>query len=293
MKNAIKFLTIAILIGISILAVNAQESTIVSVNETPTTTKKVEKKETVKKQQSSDDDSWTGFYVGGFGGFTNGKSKAVTSTTVQNTAGLSNTEVPLFNQIGNMSLKSNSYNAGGTFGYNYQKKNFLVGVEADFGANKIKTNGSGTATFQADGSQNITMNQSMKTDWMATFRPRIGVATKKVIVYGTVGMAVTNITYTENYLRIEDGTRQAATQSASFKRNKLGWTVGAGAEFKVAKPLSVKGEYLYTQFGKTSITSNNHEYYGPGEVFPTPNFLFLHSADLKSHSLRFGVNYRF
>ena len=60
------------------------------------------------------------------------------------------------------------------------KKNFLVGVEADFGANKIKTNGKrNKATFQADGSQNITMNQSMKTDWMATFRPRIGVATKK------------------------------------------------------------------------------------------------------------------
>lgn len=66
MKNVIKFLTIAILISISFFAANAQESTIVSVNETPTATEKVEKKETIKKRQSSNDDYYKTEIYGGY-----------------------------------------------------------------------------------------------------------------------------------------------------------------------------------------------------------------------------------
>lgn len=66
MKNAIKFLTIAILISISFLAVNAQEQSFVSVNETPAATEKVEKKETIKKRQSSNDDYYKTEIYGGY-----------------------------------------------------------------------------------------------------------------------------------------------------------------------------------------------------------------------------------
>lgn len=66
MKNTIKFLTIAILISISIFFVNAQEQSFVSVNETPAATEKVEKKETIKKRQSSNDDYYKTEIYGGY-----------------------------------------------------------------------------------------------------------------------------------------------------------------------------------------------------------------------------------
>jgi outer membrane immunogenic protein len=37
---------------------------------------------------------------------------------------------------------------------------------------------------------------------------------------------------------------------------QVGWTLGAGAEFKLTGNWSVKGEYLYYDFGHTSDISN-------------------------------------
>jgi outer membrane immunogenic protein len=42
---------------------------------------------------------------------------------------------------------------------------------------------------------------------------------------------------------------------ASSSRIRAGWTVGAGAEWKIAPSWSVKGEYLYYGLGHTSDTS--------------------------------------
>ncbi|HQU82691.1 MAG TPA: outer membrane beta-barrel protein [Pyrinomonadaceae bacterium] len=285
MTNIFKILGIGLVLAMSSFATIAQESS--AVNSTENTSV------AGKAKQGGKDDSWTGFYVGGFGGYTNGKSNAVTSTTYQNVPGIDSNEVPRFNRLGDMKIKSTNFNAGGTFGYNHQKRNFLVGLEADFGVNKIDASGSESETYVDDGTQNITINQNVKTDWLATFRPRAGVAAKKVLVYGTAGMAITNIAFSEDYLRIEDGTGRAATQSASFKKTKIGWTVGVGAEFKVSKRLSLKGEYLYAQFGKTSITSNNHTGYSVFGAEPHPLNIYSHSADLKMNIVRFGVNYRF
>jgi opacity protein-like surface antigen len=63
---------------------------------------------------------------------------------------------------------------------------------------------------------------------------------------------------------------------------------------------SAKVEYLYADFGRTTVTSNNltTEFFGdeivagPGrDSFPENTF--THSARVKSHDFRFGINYRF
>lgn len=284
MKNAIKFIAIAILIGISIFAVNAQESTIVSVNETPTATEKVEKKEITKKQSSKDDDSWTGFYVGGFGGYTNGRANPNTSTADITNSFYTQTTIGIINRTGNQRTKSNGINGGGTVGYNFQKGNFVVGGELDFGANRINQTFSGSGNYQSG--RSFTITQSVKSNWMMTARQRVGVASKKVLVYATGGLAFTNVKYASN---LSDAANW--TESGGFSKNKSGWVAGGGVEFKVSRRLSVKSEYLFSQFGRDSITSNNFTVIIIG---PTPgNNVFTHSTDLKSHNVRFGVNYRF
>ena len=118
-------------------------------------------------------------------------------------------------------------------------------------------------------------------------RPRLGiVASKKAIFYATGGIALTNIKFEESYT----DTFASPIQKNSFSKTKTGWTAGGGIEVKITNRLSAKGEYLFSQFGKTTITNKNLTYPGGGGNGVTP---FTSSADLKSHSIRFGINYRF
>ena len=81
-----------------------------------------------------------------------------------------------------------------------------------------------------------------------------------------------------------------ATESGGVDDNKLGFAVGAGVEFEIPDThWSLKGEYLFLMFNDVSMTSTN--FFDGGASDPgTP---FSHTTDLKAHTVRFGVNYRF
>ena len=107
-----------------------------------------------------------------------------------------------------------------------------------------------------------------------------------------------------NYTATFTDTYGNATESAAFKKNKAGWTLGGGAEFKVGGNWSVKGEYLYADFGSTTVTSTNLNAASvatiasliPGPSAPAvayPINAFTHSSDLRTNNIRFGINYHF
>lgn len=286
-NKAIKFIAIAILTGISFLAVNAQEETVIATNEVSTATEKVEKKvEPKAKRQSSGEDSWTGFYVGGFGNISNSRANANTSTISGSQSFYTNASVATISTLGNQNIKSTEFNGGGTAGFNYRRGHFFVGGEADFGTSRVNKSVSANGQNPAQ-TANFTITQTVKTDWLFTARPRGGMAFKKALIYVTGGVAVTKIQYAENFTE----SRVISAESGSFRKTKTGWTAGAGAEFKIAKHWSVKGEYLFTQFSRTTITANNFVF--SVLMLPSPNQTFTHSTDLKLHNIRFGVNYRF
>jgi len=291
MKKTIKLLTIAILISTGFLAVNAQESTVAVINEV--STEKVEKTEMVKTQASSNNDSWTGFYVGGFGGYSNVKATPKMTTPDDNIGHFSQTNARAVNGAVNPKLSSDGFNGGGTFGYNYQKGRLLIGGEVDFGVNRIDKSGGVTSRFPAE-NVSFTITNSVKSDWLMTARPRVGLALPKAVIYGTAGLAVTNIKQSGSFSFTNDNPPGRGSESSSYSETKAGWAAGAGIEFKVAQRWSVKGEYLYSQFGRTSLTSNNMQNISNGgNPFTTPDEFFTRSTDLKSHSIRFGINYRF
>lgn len=288
MTKTIQFITIAILIGISFLAINAQEQTIITTTEV--SGEKVEKQAEPKTTRQPSDDSWTGFYLGGFGGYINNKANVNTSTISGNANNVAGAD--LINKTGSQRLTSSNFTGGATFGYNFQKGKLLVGAELDFGGHNFNKSIVSTATF-ANG-RPFTITQSVRNNWLLSARPRVGIASKKVFVYVTGGLAITNVKYTGDYLLIypsEPGFKDTA--SGNFAKTKAGWTAGAGVEFKVAKHWSVKGEYLFNQFSRDSVTTNNYTTFFPSGSSPTPNQPYTYSSDLKSHSIRFGINYRF
>ncbi|MBX7172315.1 MAG: outer membrane beta-barrel protein [Pyrinomonadaceae bacterium] len=289
MTRTIKFTAIAILISISLVAINAQEQTLIAINEE--TTGKIEKKEESSKKRSlSNDELWTGFYIGGYVGTTNNAANVNTSTVsggANNVAG-----ADLITNTSSQIINSNSFTGGATFGYNFQKGKFLAGAELDFGEHNFNKSVVATATF-ANG-RPFTITQSVKNNWLLSVRPRVGMASKKVFFYATGGLAITNVKYNGDYLLIypsEPGFKD--TTSGSFTKTKAGWTAGAGVEFKVSKHWSVKGEYLFNQFSRDSVTTNNYTTFFPSGSSLTPNQPYTYSTDFKSHSIRFGINYRF
>ena len=295
MKNTIKFIAIAILVGISILAVNAQDiteqPTIVKTTEGSTATEKVEKKTKSSKRQSSDDDSWTGFYVGGFGGFARNQASPKVTTPDDGIGHFELVEARNFNNTPNPKLSSSGFNGGVTFGYNLQKGHFFFGGEADFGVNRFNKTGSVTNSYVNQGkpAPTFTNTHSLKSSWQMTARLRAGIALKKALIYGTGGIALADINYNGSYS--DTFISHPRTEQGSFKKNKAGLSAGGGVEFKVSNRWSVKGEYIYTQFNRTSITTNNLRSKTDGSL--TPDEFFTRSTDLKSHNIRFGVNYRF
>ena len=233
---------------------------------------------------------FNGFYVGGYGGGVKGNSDAFTSTIFSPTGYFAQSSVPAIAAAGHQSLSPRGFNGGGQVGYNLQKGHWVLGVEADFGSMHVKDDFSSTATYPCCAPTNFTVTQTVKTNYLFTARPRIGIASGGVMVYGTGGVALTDFDYSENFI----DTFATAHESAAVSSKLTGWTGGGGVEFKVGGGghWSVKAEYLFADFGTgVKTTSSNLTAFTPPILFPTN--VFTHHADLTAHLFRAGLNYRF
>ncbi len=254
-------------------------------------------------RSASNNGTWKGWYVGAYGGGTFNRSNVATSTVFSSTGYFQQTSVTAINTAGAQQIKPNGFTGGGTFGYNHQSGALVVGAELDFGAMRANEGVSSGTTYPCCGTARFTIDQATKTRWMLTARPRVGVAVGNAMIYGTGGLALTDVNYAATFT----DTYGNATESAAFKKNKAGWTLGGGAEFKVGNNWSVKGEYLYADFGDTNTTSTNLNATsvatiatlgrtasfipGPSTAYTTN--VFTHSSDLRTNNVRFGINYHF
>ena len=139
-----------------------------------------------------------------------------------------------------------SVTGGVQAGYNFQTGPWVLGVEGDVGyGHPVKSTSIGR----------------VEKDWSGTVRARAGYAFDNVLLYGTGGLAWA-------HFKLDDST-------AAVRRNttRAGWTLGAGAEYAVNQNISVKGEYLYADYGKADVGRVSH--------------------DLSDHTVRVGVNYKF
>ena len=233
------------------------------------------------------DKDWKGFYVGGNVGGAFGGSDAQTTTVFSATGYFATTSVPAIATAGAQHISPSGFSGGGQAGYNIQSGHFVLGAEADFGGMSLSSSRSTTAVYPCCAPTSFTITQSMKTSWLFTARPRVGYARGRALVYGTAGLAMTNVNYQETFT----DTFATAAENGGVKKSQTGWTAGGGVEYRAGSHWSLRGEYLYADFGKVSTVSTNFTAFSPAEAFPTNPF--THSATLHSHIARFGVNYRF
>ena len=203
---------------------------------------------------------WTGFYIGANAG--GGIGNAVSDFSVGG-ANFASVDNSLTGAV-----------AGGQVGYNWQAGPMVFGLESDIQFSSAKGTLSAPCVPGLCGVA-LTANYSQEVSWFGTVRGRIGYASAGWLVYGTAGYAYWQL--------VTDANASAGPATASFSAKDFvdGWTAGGGIEVQVAPRWSVKGEYLFADFGRA-----NHSFVFTG--LPT----LTDSAHVTLNIVRAGVNVR-
>ncbi len=236
---------------------------------------------------AQDHDPWSGFYVGlnAGGAWSNSDADAVLS--VNNSAPIPANPISggSITSINAATVKShygsghhNTFTGGGEAGYNYlMDSGLLLGIETDIDYFRIRRSRTRTIIGPA---ATYTEDQSVKTDFLWTLRPRIGYALGSLLVFGSGGLALTNAHFDASFV---DSSTGASSLSYNHSKTRTGWTLGGGAAYAITPQLSVKGEYLYQDFGSYRVS----------ETSPNGYLTLVTDSKLKSHLFRGGLDYHF
>jgi outer membrane immunogenic protein len=227
--------------------------------------------------------NWTGFYVGANVGYGWGRSDTGTGLDPTSSWAL---ETPAFRtefaNISNQRLNPAGVLGGAQAGYNWQAGAWVFGIEADINASDL---GKRSIVTAPNPPTVRTFNESIRNDWFATVRPRVGYAIDTTLLYVTGGLAVGDVKGSWDL-----SSTNGYTKTGSSSETRVGWTAGAGVEHAFTPNWTVKLEYLYTDLGSINYTSA----YVAGSTFAPPGFNYVEhiSQDLTFHTVRVGVNYR-
>ena len=216
---------------------------------------------------ASADYDWTGFYLGGNVGYAWGNSDF--SDPANGIAGSMSLAQPIdsFDEAG-------SFYVGVQGGYNYMLPNrWVIGSEFDVSApsfqNPAGLSVGGMTTFTSPTLGSETYSENVLTS--GTLRGRIGYAPGHWLLYATGGLA-----WSYNQLSLTNNVT-GATDSPFLWR--LGWAAGAGVETPIAPHWTARLEYLYTDYGNSSVMfANNAQRF---------------TSDWSLNEVRAGVNYQF
>lgn len=215
--------------------------------------------------------TWTGMYFGVNAGGVFTQNKANIFGQGANTIGLiAAGAVP-----SSVKLNKSGFIGGVQAGYNWQSGMFVTGVEADINYVDAKK----SATYASLLGPVTTAKSDM--NWLGTARVRAGVAIDRLFLYGTGGLAFGQV---KNSAAIYAFNGGPLAYWGSKNDTRMGWTLGAGAEYAITNNLTVKGEYLYYNLGKKTIAVNPTNAVGA-------NFGAKFKND--GHIVRAGLNWKF
>ena len=166
--------------------------------------------------------AWEGFYIGGYGGWAWSSINAANNAVILTNQG----SVPFGNS------GSNGFLGGAELGYNAQSGIFVYGVEADLGG--LGDTAKGVFVDSTNAHRVILVDSA--SGFYSDITGRGGVLLGNAFIYGKGGFAF----FTGN-VRVIDSYDGIFQNSGSF----MGWTVGAGIEYKIVPNLTVKIEYQY------------------------------------------------
>lgn len=223
---------------------------------------------------------WSGLYVSGLAGATNGTADM--KTVAGRLQYMDATDARQIARVGKNDIDQWRPSGALAGGYGMQFGHVLVGIEASANTLLIDEEHVRRQEMDANPGSQSTIRQSVKADWMATLRPKLGWAQDNWLGYITGGVAATRVRFDAQYT----DNAFSGFSKASKEQVVTGWSIGIGGEYALGGNWSLRGDYLFTRFGEvhsvSDVTSTNNS---GGTMF--------HSADLDTHGLFLGVTYRF
>jgi outer membrane immunogenic protein len=151
--------------------------------------------------------------------------------------------------------KTDGVNFGVVGGFNFNTGGNLVwGVEADLigGGDDTAASFSG-APIPGLAPAGLTTSAGKEYGLRGSLRGRLGMAVSdRALIYGTGGLAIAQVETTASV--VANGAPTVRWEGKN-EDTLTGWTLGAGAEFKATERLILRGEYLYTDLGDSSVTA--------------------------------------
>ena len=194
------------------------------------------------------DFDWTGLHIGINGGYAFDGPDADYSYT--NVAPSIIALLP-----GSAGLSSNGALFGGSVGYDMQMSGVVLGLEGDISWTNFGDNGSILVPANpAIGMPPIAFATNYQMDWLSTLRGRIGIPFGDVLIYGTGGLALADVSMNT---KVTVGNPPLGSLVGSTNKTKVGWTLGGGGEYAVTDHVTVKAEALYFDLGSISLNAAN------------------------------------
>ena len=211
--------------------------------------------------------SWTGPYVGLFGGF--------------GIADVDVTDVDGFNGDPGHSFdyRVDGFYGGGLAGYNYEWSLLVLGAEAELAFIDLEDGEQDPAAaglLAEAGNSRATFDSR----FYAAVTGRVGLSIDRFLGYAKGGLA-----FAEGEASFKaDSFEEAASDVESGAEWLSGWTVGGGVEMAVNPSFSLRAEYTFTEFGEGLETTGTDAL---GESFE-----FEHDLE-NLHLGKFAATYRF
>ncbi|MFZ5638294.1 MAG: outer membrane protein [Pseudomonadota bacterium] len=231
------------------------------------------------------DGDWSGWYVGGGFGKTDGNSD---TNVALGGAWSTETQALRDHVVAQMSndIDPDGYAYDLHFGYDHQfDGGFVLGGEFDY--SKLNLDASeqiGPVPTVPFPSLSYTTRNDIEADHSLSLRAKAGFATGRHLFYATAGLArvdvnaSASITSNGNYRKL--GQRSETLDGTQY---------GLGYEFSLNDNWSARFEYL-----RTNLDEMNYDtVYLPGSAFVTPAYTERVNQDLDYDTIRLGVNYRF
>lgn len=173
---------------------------------------------------------------------------------------------------------------GAQLGYNVQMTDWVVGIVSDVDTG-LACGVTQTPIIQNDGTPfpnggHLTAGEQI--NWFGTTRLRAGWIYSDFLFFGSGGLVYGDVVYTANTNFRPSGT---AEYNANFKKYKVGYTFGGGAEWAFASNWTTDLEYLFYNLGDQESIVNpipQHPPYQMDYQWKTQGSIF-----------RLGLNYKF
>lgn len=169
---------------------------------------------------------WSGFYVGANAGGAWGSFDPTTSTVYSSTGYFGPTIVPSVNAAGIQSIKPAGFTGGLEAGYNWQLNSLVLGLEGDIESFRLSGSSASSAGYSGFAPSTFTVTSNASTDWLATARGRLGIASNNMLLFATGGAAFTtlkgNFAFSDNFGSTFSVGANAANPARSLPRKSAG-----------------------------------------------------------------------